>query len=145
MTANAVNGTPASKDPLFVGKEGITKDFDIVTDKKIYDYIYDKGSFYVPERIRFRDDGEIYIINVRWGNSMTINKKLAEKLIDLQKSAKKFDLKDFGVDQVEVIANLYFKDIIETTEKLDIEKTIIGLSLDLSHSPKSKELLQKYK
>ena len=54
-------------------------------------------------------------------------------------------LKDFGVDQVEIIANLYFKDIIETTEKLDIEKTIIGLSLDLSHSPKSKELLQKYK
>ena len=76
---------------------------------------------------------------------MTINKKLAEKLIDLQKSAKKFNLKDFGVDQVEIIANLYFKDIIETTEKLDIEKTIIGLSLDLSHSPKSKELLQKYK
>ena len=145
MTANAVNGAPASKDPLFVGKDGITEDFDIVTDKKIYDYIYDKGNFFVPERIRFRDDGEIYIINVRWGNSMTINKKLAEKLIDLQKSAKKFDLKDFGIDQVEMLANLYFKDIIETTEKLDIEKTIIGLSLDLSHSPKSKEFLQRYK
>ena len=47
MTANAVNGTPASKDPLFVGKQGITRDFDIISDKKIYDYIYDRGKFYV--------------------------------------------------------------------------------------------------
>ena len=37
MTANAVNGEPASRDPLFVGKEGITKDFDIITDNKIND------------------------------------------------------------------------------------------------------------
>ena len=93
----------------------------------------------------WNNDGEIYIVNVRWGNSMTINKKLAEKLIDLQNKAKKFNLKDFGVDQIEMLANLYFKDIIDTTNKLDIVKTIIGLSLDLSHSPKSKEFLHKYK
>lgn len=35
MTANAVNGKPASKDPLFVGKKGIIKDIDIVDRKSV--------------------------------------------------------------------------------------------------------------
>ncbi len=145
MTANAVNGTPASKDPLFVGKQGITRDFDIISDKKIYDYIYDRGKFYVPERIRFRDDGDIFIINVRWGNSMTINKNLGKKLREYQENKTEFELKDFGVDQVEILANIYFKDIIDSVINLNIEKTIIGLSMDLSHSPKSKDHLQNFK
>jgi hypothetical protein len=145
MTANAVNGTPASKDPLFVGKQGITRDFDIISDKKIYDYIYDRGKFYVPERIRFRDDGEVFIINVRWGNSMTINKYLGKKIKEYQENKTEFELKDFGVDQVEILANIYFKDIIDSVKNLNIEKTIIGLSMDLSHSPKSKDHLQNFK
>ena len=39
MTANAVNGKTASKDPLFCGKDAITNHFDLVTDNKIFDYI----------------------------------------------------------------------------------------------------------
>ena len=45
MTANAVNGKLASKDPLFVGKDGITNDINLVLDKKIYDYIENGGTF----------------------------------------------------------------------------------------------------
>ena len=144
MTANAINGHPASRDPLFVGKDAIIKDFDIISDKKIYDYIYDMGKFFVPNRIRFRDDGSIFIVNVRWGNSMTINKKLALRLIEFKENKKQFSLKEIGLDQVEVLANLYFKDIIESVKKLDIEKTLIGLSMDLSHSPKTKKFLQNF-
>ena len=144
MTANAINGHPASRDPLFVGKDAIIKDFDIISDKKIYDYIYDMGKFFVPNRIRFRDDGSIFIVNVRWGNSMTINKKLALRLIEFKENKKEFSLKEIGLDQVEVLANLYFKDIIESVKKLDIEKTLIGLSMDLSHSPKTKKFLQNF-
>ena len=39
MTANAVNGHPASKDPLFFGEKNIKIHFDLVTDEKIYNYI----------------------------------------------------------------------------------------------------------
>ena len=144
MTANAVNGKPASKDPLFVGKEGITKDIDIITDNRIYDYIHDLGDFYVPERIRFRDDGEICIVNVRWGNSMTINAKLGRYLEKAQKDKSKFNIKQFGVDRVDTLANLFFKNIIESQEDLGIDIIKIGLSLDLSHSPVTSNSLNKF-
>ena len=144
MTANAVNGKVASKDPLFVGKEGITKDFDIITDNKIYDYIHDMGKFFVPERIRFRDDGGVYIVNIRWGNSMTISHSLGSYLENAQKNKKYFDLKEFGTDRKDILANLFFKNIIETEKDLDIDIIKIGLSMDLSHSPLSRESLKKF-
>ena len=145
MTANAVNGKPASKDPLFVGKEGITKDLDIITDNRIYDYIHELGNFYVPERIRFRDDETIFIVNVRWGNSMTINAKLGKYLKEAQRDGKKFNLKQFGVDRADTLANLFFKNIIESEDKLNIDIAEIGLSLDLSHSPVAANSLNKFK
>ena len=55
-----------SFESTFVGKEGITKDFDIVEDNKIYDYIFDMGKFFVPKKVRFRDDEDIFIVNIRW-------------------------------------------------------------------------------
>ena len=144
MTANAVNGEPASRDPLFVGKEGITKDFDIITDNKIYDYIHDMGNFFVPDRIRFRDDEGIFIINVRWGNSMTINRSLGIYLLNAQKNKKRFNIKDFGLDRKEILANLFFKNIIESEKELGINITKIGLSLDLNHAPISSKALNEF-
>ena len=76
---------------------------------------------------------------------MTINKYLGKKLKEYQENKTEFELKDFGVDQVEILANIYFKDIIDSVKNLNIEKTIIGLSMDLSHSPKSKDHLQNFK
>tara|TARA_Y100000816_G_C25731023_1_gene385012 strand:- start:104 stop:559 length:456 start_codon:yes stop_codon:yes gene_type:complete len=137
MTANAVNGKVASKDPLFVGKDGIKVDFDLIDDEKIYDYILNFGKFYVPERVRFRDDGEIFIVNPRWGNSITIEKSLAIFLKNAQENKKFFSLKDIGNDRKNWLANLYFKDIIESND-LKLKKIITGLSIDLTHLPKLK-------
>lgn len=137
MTANAVNGKVASKDPLFVGKDGIKVDFDLIDDEKIYDYILNFGKFFVPERVRFRDDGEIFIVNPRWGNSITIEKSLAIFLKKAQENKKFFDLKDIGNDRKNWLANLYFKDIIESKD-LKLKKIITGLSIDLTHLPKLK-------
>jgi len=143
MTANAVNGKVASKDPLFVGKEGITKEFDIIKDNKIYDYIFDMGRFFVPKRVRFRDDEDIFIVNVRWGNSMTINHSMGKFLKDAQRNNKYFNLKEFGQDRKDALANLFFKNIIESEKDLGIDIIKTGLSIDLSHSPLSKNHLNK--
>ena len=43
---------------------------------------------------------------------MTINKYLGKKLKEYQENKTEFELKDFGVDQVEILANIYFKDIM---------------------------------
>ena len=135
MTANAVNGKPASKDPLFAGKDAITKDFNLVHDNKIYDYIHDFGKFYVPSRVRFRDDGNIFIVNPRWGNNITVERNLALFLKNMQEKKSHFDLKDIGQDRFVWLANLYFKDVIESEKNLEIKKTIIGLSVDLMYMP----------
>lgn len=141
MTANAVNGEPASKDPLYVGPEGVTKHFDLVTDDKIFNYIEANKNFFVPKRVRFRDDGNVYVVNPRWGNSFMLEKNIAKFLEEMQKSNEKFNLKKIGNDRKSYLANLFFKDVIDTEEKLNINKNIIGLSIDLMHLPK----LQKEK
>ena len=138
MTANAVNGKVASKDPLYVGKEAINVDFDLIGDEKIYDYILNFGKFYVPSRVRFRDDGDIFIINPRWGNSIIIEKSLGKFLKEAQENKNLFDLKDIGQDRKNWLANLYFKDIIESKD-LKFKKIITGLSIDLTHLPKLKK------
>jgi len=141
MTANAVNGELASKDPLFVRPKGITKDIDLVIDNKIYEYIKNKKKFIVPCRVRFRDDEEIYLANARWGNMITLPHNLGKFLHEAKNNAKSFDIRDFNnlnlKNKKEWMANLYFKDIIETENKeIDINKSITGLSLDLMYMPK---------
>ena len=135
MTANAVNGAPASKDPLFAGKENIKKHFDLVTDNKIYDYIQDSGKFYVPKRVRFRNDEKFIAVNSRWGNTFKISNEIGIFLQNKQNKNEKFTLKDFGIDRETWLANLYFKEVIDTEVELDINRIKIGLSADLSDLP----------
>lgn len=141
MTANAVNGELASKDPLFVGPQGITKDIDLVLDSKIYDYIASNGKFFIPKRVRFRDDDEIYLANPRWGNMITLPYNLGKFLNECKNNNKNFNIKDIkNLDLKNInewLANLYFKDIIDTEDtETKIEKIVTGLSLDLMYVPK---------
>ena len=66
--------TSASRDPLFFGEKNIKIHFDMVTDEKIYNYIHDNGKFYVPQRVRFRDDEEF--ISVKYITNLKLIKKL---------------------------------------------------------------------
>lgn len=139
MTANAVNGKLASKDPLYVGPQGITKDIDLVLSEKIYDYIDQNNNFYVPQRVRMRNDQDIYLANPRWGNMVTIPHELGAFLKLCQDENKKFkidDIKHLDLNSREWLANLFYKDIIDSEENLNIEKTKTGLSLDLMYMPK---------
>ncbi len=137
MTANAVNGKTASKDPLFCGKDAITNHFDLVTDNKIFDYIESKGKFFVPERVRFRDDKKVMLVNPRWGNYITVTKDLGNFLKNAQEKKEEFDIHSIGLDRKEFLSNLFFKDVIESVHALEISKVITGLSFDSMYLPKN--------
>jgi hypothetical protein len=137
MTANAVNGRTASKDPLFCGKDAITKHFNLVTDSKIFDYIESKGKFFVPDRVRFRDDKKIMLVNPRWGNYITVTKDVGLFLKNAQEKKEEFDIQSFGLDRKEFLSNLFFKDVIESVQALEIPKVITGLSFDSMYLPKN--------
>ena len=63
--------------------------------------------------------------------------------MDAQKNNKFFNLKDFGQDRKDALANLFFKNIIESEKDLGIDIVKTGLSIDLSHNPTSKNYLNK--
>ena len=52
-------------------------------------------------------------------------------------------MNDIGKDKRDWIVNLYYKDVIESTEKLDLDKTIIGLSADLMYLPSIEKIDEK--
>ena len=136
MTANAVNGRTGSKDPLFRGYDAITNHFDLISDNKIFDYINSKGKFFVPDRVRFRDDQKVTLVNARWGNYITVSKDVGAFLKHAYNEKLKFDIHSFGLDRKEFLANLFFKDVIESVDSLDIPKVITGLSYDSMYLPK---------
>ena len=72
---------------------------------------------------------------------ITLPHNLGKFLHEAKNNAKSFDIRDFNnlnlKNKKEWMANLYFKDIIETENKeIDINKSITGLSLDLMYMPK---------
>ena len=137
MTAHAVNGKTGSKDPLFRGYDAITKHFDLITDNKIFDYIYANGKFIVPERVRIREDSKVTLVNPRWANFITVTKDVGIFLKKAQEKKQEFNLQSFGLDRLELLSNLFFKDVIESVEDLNIPKVITGLSYDTMYLPKS--------
>ena len=110
----------------------------VVLDKKIYSYIRNNRTFYIPERVRFRDDDKIYIANPRWGNMIGLPHNLGLQLENFQRNKSYFSVKDINISENkdEWLANLYYKDIIESKDNLNIKKTITGLSADLLYLPK---------
>ena len=103
-------------------------------------YIEKKGKFFVPERIRFREDANVILVNIRWGNYITVSKDVGKFLKKAHQEKSKFDIKSFGFDRREYLANLFFKDAIESEENLNIPKVITGLSYDAMYLPKDKKM-----
>ena len=69
---------------------------------------------------------------------------LGKYLKNAQEKQTKFGVEEIGYERKEVLANLYFKGIIESEEKLNIDLEKIGLSMDLSFSPKSQKHLSNW-
>ncbi len=131
MTSLAINGAHETKDPLFKGFHVFKKHYNVNNKEKLKNIINDETRFVVPQRIRFRKENGFYLINARWGNTITIDTEIAEELIKFQTTQNKIRLTSSSKLSLDVLADLFFKDIIES-DNLDNSKkeSIQGLGFN---------------
>ena len=141
MIAAAVNGETATKDPLYVGPNNVKKHYTLIADPKIYDVIENGEEFKVHERIRFRFEKDFTLVNIRWGNTITVSKELGEFLFEYKNSKKYFTLKDFGEENKDWLAHLFFKDVIYAKNYVfEDDRSMLGVSANIDYIPfKSKQ------
>ena len=94
MIAAAVNGETATKDPLYVGPNNVKKHYTLIADPKIFDAIQNGEEFKVHDRIRFRFEKDFTLVNIRWGNTITVSKELGDFLLKYKTNQKYFTLKE---------------------------------------------------
>ena len=139
MMALGHYGSHKERDPLFVGPQGITEHFKVADDTEILDAIDSGMIFFVPKRLRFRKEDGFYLLSIRWANVIPIPTVIAEVLISHQHSGESFTLKDMGKEHRDLLAGLFFKDVLESYGE---EKTIrtkheslTGLSVNPENLP----------
>jgi len=133
MSSHAYSGKYNKKDNLMVNKDNFVKPYKIVYDESIYERIDNGLKFFVPKRLRFRKEFGFYLINIRWANTISSSNDVAEFLIRHRDSGEEFDLSSFGKEKREILAKLYFKDVVESRYiKYSDTKSKLGLSADFS-------------
>ena len=141
MISAAVNGETATKDPLYVGPNNVKKHFRLVTDDKIYKAIKNNEKFKVRDSLRFRQEKGFMLVNIRWGNTISVSNDLGNFLLEYMKNQKFFTIKEFGEENVEWLANLFFKDVI-IAEKYNFndDRSMMGVSANIDHIPFIKKI-----
>lgn len=115
MTSVARYGSHNDKDPLFVGPHNFERHFE-VTDEAVINDVENGLVFYAPDRLRFRKEDGFYLLNIRWGNSITVENWVAEFLINHRDSGKSFTINEFGKDETLLLAHLFAKDAVEAPD-----------------------------
>ncbi|MBD3422615.1 MAG: radical SAM protein [Chitinivibrionales bacterium] len=120
-------------DPLMTNKNNFVKKYRIVYDEGFLKKLDENVRFTVPGRIRFRKEEGFYLVNIRWGNTISVDTEIAEFLLKYQQNKESFCLEDFGKEKKNTLANLFFKDVVENKEmKYGDNRHRIGLSVDPS-------------
>ena len=136
MIAIAFNGKFGTKDPLYVGPNAVSKKFLINEEifKKLEKELENTDlSFEVNPKLRFRKEKDFYLINIQWGNSISINNKISEFIItNLGKTIK---VKEIPFDKPTIIF-LILKDMIKN-KNINIGKELQfqGLSFNFQTLP----------
>jgi radical SAM protein with 4Fe4S-binding SPASM domain len=133
MSAERYNNEIDAADQLMIGKHNFVKPYRIVHDPAIYQYIDARGKFMVPKRLRFRKENGFYMLNIRWANTVTIDTATAEFLMSWQKRGTPFTVDDLGIIRRHLLAELYFKDAVESRELIfNDRRDKAGLSTNLA-------------
>lgn len=135
MSAKAYNGSVESMDHLMpeIGSQCIVKPYKLPINEAMIESVDRKNSFVVPERIRFREEKDFYIINVRWANAFPIKTDIAQLLIKFQREKKPFNIDNFGIENRETMLRLLMKDAIESYDGQMLcnkESKIAGASIN---------------
>jgi len=139
MVSVGFNGETASKDPLYVGPNNVKKHYNLEDDVKIDEIkknINSQGEFKVLNTLRFRQEDGFYLINIRWGNSITVNNEVAEFILKYYENGQKFTLNDFPNKDNFWFLNLYLKGIFVSDEiNHNADVYMQGVSANVEHLP----------
>lgn len=105
-------GEHAAKDPLFVGPHAFDQHYEPVPNNEIFAAMKRGMKFIAPKRLRFRREQDFYLVNIRWGNTISISDETAEFLIRHRDSGEAFSSETFGPRKSELLASLFYKDVI---------------------------------
>ena len=144
MISAAVNGKTATKDPLYVGPNNVKKHFKLITDDTIFSVIKNKEEFKVRKSLRFREEENFTLVNIRWGNTISVDKELADFLKKYQENQETFTIEDFGEENISWLANLFFKDVITAKNyNPEDDRSFMGVSANIEHIPFIKKIDKK--
>lgn len=136
MSALSATGKKNGRDPLMVGKEAFVKPFTFRHDPKVLEQIKAGMQMRVPDRLRFRKEDGFHLLNIRWGNTIIIEDDVAAFLTTQQAKGTAFTIDDFKIGGAEMLADLLFKDAVETDElEVNDLRSTQGVSLDPSKLP----------
>lgn len=134
MDAFAADGKMNGKDPLFKGKEFIVKPYKFIQDKNVINLIKNGAKLNVPQRIRWRHEFGFTLLNIRWANTIEVDDDVAKFLMRHQKNKTSFTVNDFGIGREEELANLLYKDAINSDD-IPVEVFPKGVSVDPAKLP----------
>ena len=135
MDAYSASGKMDGKDPLMPGKEFIVKPFKFKNYSFVNELIQKGAKLSVPKRIRFRQEKNFWLMNIRWANTVEISDKEAEYFTKKHKEQSLFTYEDFkNIGSIERLSGLVCKEALVSNEiKIDVRKT--GVNIDPSKLP----------
>lgn len=135
MAAHSYSGKMQAADNLMPkdGKDAILTPYKMPVTNKLKALVDQGCGFIVPKNIRFREEEDFYVLNVRWANAFSIDTETALFLIKCQKQETSFTLNDFGNEKRKVLERLLMKNAIVTSDNDSLyegESKIAGVSID---------------
>ena len=136
MVALAFNGKFGTKDPLFVGPNSVTKKFMI--DDHIFKDLEKKLensnlTLTVNNNLRHRQEKGFHLINIQWGNSISVKNEIAE--FTKNNKGKTLKISEIPFNKSTIIF-LILKNILQNKD-IDIGKELKsqGLSFNFETLP----------
>lgn len=132
MSALGFAGSLREKDPLFVGPHAFTKHYELDGFEQLKEILVGGEKLKAPKRLKFRNEKNFMLLNIRWGNTISIPSDLGEKIKVFQRLGSFFSLSDFDETHRDLIVGLVLKNALETPN-YEIPGYIedVGLSLNL--------------
>ena len=88
-----------------------------------------------------RNEEGFMLVNIRWGNTISVSNELGNFLMKYMESQKSFSLKEFGEENMEWLANWFFKDVV-VADNYDFkdDRSLMGVSANIDQIPFIKEI-----
>ena len=84
MASLGFTGSLKEKDPLYVGPHAFTKHYELDGFKELEEKLDAGEKMRAPKRLKFRDEEDFVLLNIRWGNTISIPTDLGEKIKGFQ-------------------------------------------------------------